>query len=94
MKNFPVRYTIRPLNPAAHRFEVSCEVATPAPEGQRFSLPAWIPGSYLIRDFARHIVSIRAESAGQEVRLDALDKLPAGGMQRWCGAPAQQTTSR
>ena len=64
MKNYPVRYTIRPLNPAAHRFEVSCEVATPAPEGQLFSLPAWIPGSYLIRDFSLHIVAIRAEAGG------------------------------
>ena len=85
MKNYPVRYTIRPLNPAAHRFEVSCEVATPAPEGQRFSLPAWIPGSYLIRDFARHIVAIRAEAGGKPVHLCKLDKqtwqaeaLPAG----------------
>lgn len=85
MKYYPVRYTIRPLNPAAHRFEVSCEVATPAPEGQRFSLPAWIPGSYLIRDFARHIVAIRAEAGGKPVHLCKLDKqtwqaeaLPAG----------------
>ena len=37
-------------------------------------MPAWIPGSYLIRDFARHIVAIRAESEGKPVPLNKLDK--------------------
>ncbi|MFB0936352.1 MAG: PDZ domain-containing protein [Propionivibrio sp.] len=70
----PVQYRIRPANPAAHRFEVSCTVAAPDPAGQRFALPAWIPGSYLIREFARHVVAIRAEAAGKTVRLDKIDK--------------------
>ena len=74
MKTTPIRYTIRPSNPAAHLFEVTCSVGNPDPAGQRFSLPAWIPGSYLIRDFARHIVAIRAEAGGKAVRLDKLDK--------------------
>ena len=70
----PVHYRIRPANPAAHRFEVSCTVAAPDPGGQHFALPAWIPGSYLIREFARHVVAIRAEAAGKAVRLDKIDK--------------------
>jgi predicted metalloprotease with PDZ domain len=83
MKNEPVRYTIRPANPGAHLFEVSCSVSRPARAGQRFALPAWIPGSYLIRDFARHIVSIRAESAGKPVHLDKIDK------HTWQAAPTK-----
>ena len=74
MKIIPLRYAIRPSNPAAHTFEVSCTVARPSTDGQCFALPAWIPGSYLIRDFARHIVSIRAEADGKAVRLEKLDK--------------------
>ena len=74
MKSTPIRYTLRPANLAAHRFEVSCSVDRPDPAGQRFALPAWIPGSYLIRDFARHIVSIRAESGGKAIRLTKTDK--------------------
>jgi predicted metalloprotease with PDZ domain len=74
MKPAPIRYTIRPANPEAHLFEVICSVAKPDPAGQRFALPAWIPGSYLIRDFARHIVSIRAEADGKPVHLDKIDK--------------------
>ena len=76
-----MRYVIRPHDLALHLFEVELMVALPAPEGQRLSLPAWIPGSYMIRDFARHIVQIRAESAGKAVRLKKLDK------QSWQAAP-------
>ena len=70
----PIRYRIQPVRPEAHLFSVSCELADPAPEGQVFTLPAWIPGSYMIREFARNIVSIRAESEGSTVRLEKLDK--------------------
>ncbi len=68
------RYAITPVNPGAHLFEVSLTIASPDPAGQVLSLPAWIPGSYMIRDYARHIVSIRAESGGETVRLTSLDK--------------------
>jgi predicted metalloprotease with PDZ domain len=44
-----IRYTIVPKNPAAHLFEVTLTVAQPDPSGQRFVLPVWIPGSYMIR---------------------------------------------
>lgn len=74
MPSAPIRYTIRPSRPAAHRFEVTCCVDLPDPVGQRFALPAWIPGSYLIRDFARHIIAIRAECAGKTVCLRKTDK--------------------
>ena len=83
MPRIPVRYAIRPAHPAAHRWMVSCTVAAPDPNGQRFALPAWIPGSYLIRDFARHIVALHAEAGGKSVRLDKLDK------HTWRAAPAK-----
>lgn len=70
----PIRYAIRPVRPEAHLFEVRCAVAVPSPDGQRFSLPAWTPGSYMIREFARHIVSIRAEAGGQPVAIQKRDK--------------------
>ena len=70
----PLRYTICPKNPGAHLFEVTLDVCDPDPLGQVFSLPAWIPGSYVIRDFARHVVAIRAESDGAEIGLTKIDK--------------------
>jgi predicted metalloprotease with PDZ domain len=69
-----VQYTIVPKDLAGHLFNVTVTVAAPSPEGQVFALPAWIPGSYMIREFARNIVRIRAESGGQPVELVKLDK--------------------
>jgi predicted metalloprotease with PDZ domain len=73
-KQAAVQYTIVPKDLAGHLFNVSLAVAAPDPEGQVFALPAWIPGSYMIREFARNIVRIRAESGGQPVELVKLDK--------------------
>jgi len=70
----PVRYTITPAEPGAHLYQVTVTVADPDPAGQVFSLPAWIPGSYMIRDYARHIVAIEAAAGGKAVALEKVDK--------------------
>lgn len=70
----PHQYSIVAADSAAHLFEVSLTVATPSPAGQLFTIPAWVPGSYMIRDLARHVVSIRAESEGREITLTKTDK--------------------
>jgi len=70
----PIHYTIIPARPEAHLYRVTCTVADPDPSGQRFALPAWVPGSYMIRDFARHVVSIRAASRNRAVAIEKLDK--------------------
>ncbi|HNG87396.1 MAG TPA: peptidase M61, partial [Accumulibacter sp.] len=70
----PILYRIQPSNVHAHLFEIRCTLRNPAVGGQGFALPAWIPGSYMIRDFARHVVAIRAESSGQALRLEKIDK--------------------
>jgi predicted metalloprotease with PDZ domain len=70
----PHHYVIRPIDPAAHLFEVRLTVAAPDTAGQIFTMPAWIPGSYMIRDYARHVVAARAESDGRDVALTKLDK--------------------
>jgi predicted metalloprotease with PDZ domain len=70
----PVEYRIRPANPGAHLFEVSCTVVDPDPQGQMFSLPAWIPGSYMIREFSRNIVSLTALADGEPCSIEKLDK--------------------
>lgn len=62
-------YRIRPCDPNAHIFEVRCTVDDPDPGGQRFRLPAWIPGSYLIREFARQFIEVRAEAGGMAVAI-------------------------
>ena len=76
-----IQYHIRPANPGAHLFVVRGTIPKPDKAGQLLTLPAWLPGSYLIRDFARHIVSLRAECAGQPVAVEKIDK------QSWRCAP-------
>lgn len=68
------RYSIWPKDPSAHIYEVRVTVTRPEPSGQVFAMPAWIPGSYMIRDYAKHVVSARAESDGRDVVLAKLDK--------------------
>lgn len=70
----PIRYRIRTLRPSAHLFELSCTVPAADPAGQVFRLPAWTPGSYMIREFARNIVSLRAEANGVAVAVEKFDK--------------------
>jgi predicted metalloprotease with PDZ domain len=79
----PVVYRVFPADPAARLFEVSCRIATPDPAGQSVSLPAWIPGSYLVRDYARHVVRATAEVRGAEVSLRKVDK------HSWRAAPSE-----
>ena len=79
----PIRYTICPAAPAAHLFEVAIDVPQPDAAGQVFRFPAWIPGSYLIRDFAKSVVTIEAECEGEALELTKLDK------SSWQAAPCE-----
>ena len=65
----PTHYAIRVPDARTHQFEVTCTIDDPDPDGQRLRLPTWVPGSYLIREFARHFVSVRAECRGREVAI-------------------------
>ncbi|MCG7873705.1 MAG: PDZ domain-containing protein [Candidatus Thiodiazotropha lotti] len=69
-----IDYRLKLLSPQRHIFEVELTIQNPDPDGQVVYLPAWIRGSYLIRDYARHIVSIEANANGQQLTLNKLDK--------------------
>lgn len=69
-----IRYRIVPIDLAAHLFEIGLEIDDPDPSGQRVSLPAWIPGSYMIREFARHVVAIDARLGSRRIALEKIDK--------------------
>ncbi|GGY03370.1 M61 family metallopeptidase [Paludibacterium paludis] len=81
--NVPVHYRIHPVSPEAHLYEITLTVREPAKKGQVFQLPAWIPGSYMIREFSRHIVKLAARSGGKPVALEKLDK------HTWQAAPVK-----
>ncbi len=80
-----VEYRIGSRRPEAHIFEVELSIAKPAPDGQQLSLPNWIPGSYMIRDFSRHLTDLRArDGAGNPVALRKT------GKSAWACAPVTQ----
>ena len=68
-----ITYRVDVEDAHAHLFRVTLRVPRPAAE-QRLSLPVWIPGSYLVREFARHLSDLKAEQGGQPVPLAQLDK--------------------
>lgn len=83
-----LRYDVSVASITAHLFEVTLTITPPSETGHVLRLPAWIPGSYMIRDFAKNIVSLTATDAtGKEITAHKLDK------QRWQLAPNAQPVS-
>ncbi|GAA4343343.1 PDZ domain-containing protein [Pigmentiphaga soli] len=76
-------YRLDPHDPAGHRCTVTLTIPRPDLGGQRLSLPAWIPGSYMIRDFARQIESLEARAWGRRVPVEKVDK------HTWQAAPCR-----
>ena len=67
-------YQITSQQPATHYFEVRIRIDNPDPSGQQLRLPNWIPGSYMIRDFARNLIGIKAYCDGAEAVIEQIDK--------------------
>ncbi len=61
-----IQYTITPVDLHAHLYEVVVNI--PQPQAQQLvSLPVWIPGSYLVREFSKNLQDLTASQQGQMV---------------------------
>lgn len=69
-----IQYTVKLSNPHAHIFKVTLKIESPNKDGQTLSLPAWIPGSYMIRDFAKNILNVKAFSKNKVLNVEKSDK--------------------
>ena len=69
----PLHYRIEPANLHAHLFRITLTIPRPA-AGQEVALPVWIPGSYLVREFAKNLQKLTARQGRQPVALQQLDK--------------------
>ena len=65
------RVEVADLN--AHLFRVTLTVKTPAPV-QQLSLPVWIPGSYLVREFSKNLQRMHARQGQEPLDLIQIDK--------------------
>ncbi|WP_286233976.1 M61 family metallopeptidase [Thalassotalea sediminis] len=73
-----IKYRIAANDVNHHLFDVSLTFSADKHQNYTLSLPAWLPGSYMIRDFAKNLISLTAQNQqNQEIALTALDK------QRW-----------
>ena len=57
----------------AHLFAITLTVAEPAAL-QRLALAAWIPGSYLLREFSKNLQQLRAQQGRRKLVVRQLDK--------------------
>jgi predicted metalloprotease with PDZ domain len=69
-----IHYSIQIQNAAAHCFEVCLQLQTSPGERVRLSLPTWIPGSYMIREFSRNITQIQARAEGSAIEISKVSK--------------------
>jgi predicted metalloprotease with PDZ domain len=74
-----IQAILRPLDLALHKVEVELHLPPEAVAGGAVAaLPAWTPGSYLVRDYARFLDRVQLRDAkGRLVPIEKLDK------QRW-----------
>jgi len=76
-----LHYAITIADHGAHLFQVTLTIPSSSAAGHIVRLPAWIPGSYMIRDFARNLIDFEAHSAQQALAYKTVDK------QTWQLAP-------
>ena len=71
-----VHYQVKAADLHAHLFHVTLTLARPEAL-QELSLPVWIPGSYLVREFAKNLQQLHAHQGGKPLPVQQRDK------QRW-----------
>ncbi len=69
-----LHYDVTPIDPKGHQFAVQLSIPATDADFIELSMPAWIPGSYMIRDFARNVLDLRAEADGTELAVTVVDK--------------------
>ncbi len=69
----PLHVAVEAASLNAHLFKVTLTVPRPAAL-QRVSLPVWIPGSYLVREFSKNLQGLAAWQGTAAVVAEQLDK--------------------
>ncbi len=68
----PIRYTLSFPAPQTHYVEVSAEVPTGGRADVELMMAVWTPGSYLVREYSRHVEAVTA--AGPDGRAREVEK--------------------
>ena len=68
-----IHYTVEAADLHAHLFRVTLTVAQPQAL-QTVSLPVWIPGSYLVREFSKNLQNLTAKQGRRMLHVVQRDK--------------------
>lgn len=70
----PVRYVVSMPRPHTHLFEVEASFP-PTENALTVALPVWTPGSYLVREYSRHLQEVSAVTeTGEALPVERIDK--------------------
>ena len=86
-----ISFTVAMPKPYTHLFEVEIRVKIPAnlqvPNESDLLMPVWTPGSYLVREFERHVQDFAADVDGRALEWTKVDKntwrVKTGGARQW-----------
>src|SRR5258708_34949862 len=92
-----ISFTVAMPRPYTHLFEIELRVKIPAnlqvPNESDLVMPVWTPGSYLIREFERHVQDFAADVDGRALDWTKVDKdtwrVKTGGARLWRRALAR-----
>src|SRR5712692_7605471 len=86
-----ISFTAAMSKPYTHLLEVEMRVQIPAnfqvPNESDLVMPVWTPGSYLIREFERHVQDFAADANGRALNWTKVNKntwrVKTGGARQW-----------
>jgi predicted metalloprotease with PDZ domain len=74
----PIDYGVAMPQPQTHEFHIEMRVPALPHSSVEIVFPCWAPGSYMVRDFVRHVYGLQiTDEAGRALPFERLDK------QRW-----------
>ena len=68
-----IHFSVDVASTHSHLFRITLTVAKPSAL-QRLSLPVWIPGSYLVREFSKNLQNLRAHQGRRALAATQIDK--------------------
>ena len=85
-----ISFTVAMPRPHTHLLEVDVAIkrTTNGPEQEQLIMPVWTPGSYLVREFERHVQDFTAtDAAGQPLKWEKTNKdtwrITTNGAREW-----------
>lgn len=70
-----IEYEVWMAEPHSHYFDVAMTVAGIEQETIDLIMPVWTPGSYVIRDYARHVITLSAvDGSGRPLPVEKISK--------------------